>query len=105
MSVREIAPDMDRETRDIAVRADTKADSHIADCTMFRLRLAEDFKDTRKSIDDARDEAKCSIEEAKNNISEMRTDLKRQTWWLALIIGGLMMVNRLPDVLKLLHPS
>lgn len=95
----------ERETRDIAVRADTKADAHIQDCMMFRLRLAEDFKDTRKTIDDARDEAKCDIEEAKTKINDMQRDLKKQTWWLALIIGGLMMVNRLPDMLKLLHPS
>lgn len=86
----------DRNTRDLAVEAKTKADLHIQDCTMFRLRLAEDFSDVKKSV-------VASRTAAENGITEVRNDLKRQTWYLALIVGGLIAFSRAPDMWKFLH--
>lgn len=65
-----------------AVRAETKADQHIQDCTMFRLRLAEDFR------------------EVKSDIKDVRGDLKKQTIILALVLGALTGLQKLPELLK-----
>lgn len=56
------------DTRDIAVAADTKIDSHMVDCIQVRTRI-------EKALDD------------------IRADLKRINWYLPLIIGGIIVVS------------
>ena len=36
---------------------------------------------------------------------EVRSDLKKQSWFLTLIIGGLIALSRLPDFLSLVHKA
>jgi len=36
---------------------------------------------------------------------DVRKDLKNQTWLLALIVGGLIALSRLPDFLGLVHKA
>lgn len=52
----------DGNTRDIAVKADTKIDAHVTDCQQFRLII---------------DKRLC----------EFREDLKKLNWRVALITG------------------
>lgn len=58
----------DRNTRDIAVKADTKVDTHMQDCLAVRQRIEDSLKD-------------------------IRTDLKRINWLLPLLIGGIMVIK------------
>lgn len=64
---------MQEETRDIAIAADTKIDSHVADCLTVRIRI-------EKSLDDIRD------------------DLKRINWYLPLILGGITVASHVFDI-------
>lgn len=40
-----------------------------------------------------------------NNVDEVRKDLKKQSWFLTLIIGGLIALSRLPDILNVVHKA
>lgn len=68
----------DRETRDMAVAADTKIDNHMEDCVRFRIAIADSLKD-------------------------MRADLKRINWLLPLMIGGIMAIKEIVDVFVAAH--
>lgn len=72
------------------------ANSHIQDCTMFRLRLADDFKDVKETM-------RANRSDALSESRELRADLKKQTWVLALIMGGIIAASKLPDLLNFLH--
>lgn len=62
----------EQETRDIAVAADTKIDSHMTDCFAVRVRI-------EKALDDIRD------------------DLKRINWYLPSIVGGIVALSKALD--------
>ncbi len=59
-------PDVD--TRDIAVTAKSMIEHHMTDCTQFRADLKEDLK-------------------------EFRADLKKLMWYMALLLGGLILLG------------
>lgn len=46
---------------------------------------------------------KDAFKESAENFSELRQDQKKQTWYLTLIIGGLIALSRLPDVISVIH--
>lgn len=64
---------MIKDTRDIAVSADTKIDAHIDDCATVRVRI-------EKALDD------------------IRADLKRINWYLPLILGGITVASQIFNV-------
>ncbi len=61
-------------TRDIAVAADTKIDSHLEDCFQVRTRI-------EKALDD------------------LRADIKRINWYLPRIIGGIVVASHGIDII------
>lgn len=66
-----------KDTRDIAVTAKSLIDQHMQDCVRVREAIFASFKD-------------------------FRNDLKRQNWILAMIVGGLILVSKLPDYIPFL---
>lgn len=68
------------DTRDMVIRANTKIDTHVDDCIRFRATIAKSFDD-------------------------VRADLKKQSWYLTLIIGGLIALSRLPEIMGAIHKA
>ena len=114
-----VTPENLLKAHEIAVEAKVKADAHIQDCTMFRLRLAEDFKDVKETVRGNREEAARDVENAKNDLKQtmeanrlqtaqatdkLSIEQKKQTWILALIVGGIIALSHLPDLWHLIHP-
>jgi len=62
----------EKDTRDIAVAAETKIDAHVQDCINHR-------------------------EAIQNFMIEIRADIKRINWYLPLIIGGIVVLGHMPD--------
>lgn len=62
----------DDNTRDISVRAESKIDQHMTDCTHFRLSL-------------------------QSTLSEFRDDIKKLNWRVALIVGSMTIISKAFD--------
>lgn len=69
----------DRDTRDTAVRADQKVDSHIQDCIKWREVVEKSFQSL------------------KADLAAQGTDIKSLNNRVVLIIGGLIVVSKLLD--------
>ena len=95
-------PESDHQTRDLAVRADAKVDSHLMDCAAYRLRLADELKTMKKDISADTVDIKSDIAEVKADVSEVKQDLKKQTRALALITGGIITLSKAPDLIGLI---
>lgn len=68
-----------RDTRDIAVTARSMIEHHMTDCTQFRADLREDLK-------------------------EFRADMKKLMWYMALVLGGIIILGHgLDFITSLLH--
>lgn len=66
------------DTRDIALKANTKVDQHMTDCVQFRI-------DVQKTL------------------GEFREDIKKLNWRMALLMGGITAVSKLLDYYMPLH--
>lgn len=82
-----IGPASNTDTRDIAVIANTKVDQHIQECINLRVEIVKNFADLRESIKE------LSKQNAKIN------------WIVALIIGGLILLSRVPDILNFMKTT
>lgn len=62
------------ETRDVAIRAESKVDQHMTDCTQFRINI-------------------------QNTLGEFRDDIKKLNWRMAMIMGGFTLAAKALDYL------
>lgn len=68
----------DRDTRDLAVKADTKIDSHLDDCAQYRVST-------------------------ENKLTTINAKLDKINWLLPLIIGGIIMAGKVMDYAYVAH--
>lgn len=82
-----IGPAANTDTRDIAVIANTKVDQHIQECINLRVQIMENFQHLR------------------NDIKDLSKNSARINWIVALIIGGLILATRVPDLLNFIKST
>lgn len=82
-----IGPSSNTDTRDIAVIANTKVDQHIQECINLRVQIMENFSKIREDIKD--------LGKANSRIN----------WIVALVIGGLILATRIPDLINFIKTS
>lgn len=75
----------EQETRDIAVGANVKVDSHIEDCIRFRAIIQDSFRDVKGSM---------------NNLADQIKGLQIKA---ALAVGGLIVFGKALDYLLAWH--
>lgn len=62
--------------------------------------------DSHEREDERRfDEIKDALKDAATNVDNVRVDLKKQSWLLTLIIGGLIALSRLPDIFHFVNQA
>ena len=70
----------ERNTRDMAIAAQTKIDAHVTDCTEFRKVM------------------QATVVKIENNIDILRNDIQSLTVKLSIVVGGIIAIGKIIDV-------
>lgn len=90
----------DTDTRDIAVIANTKVDQHLQDCAAYRAGVMRTLGELRETFNANAEQLGLEMKD----LSKRNADNGRM---LAMILGGLIILTKIPDLLttfKMLHP-